>query len=161
MCLLAVALRLSPPPASLREAQVRLLRSGPRVRVGLWPTNTALPPARPHPRPPIPSLPIPPHPRPSSHTPSSTTRSTSVVQSPHVFKPPFQHSVKSPVVPVATASPSVAIPHCNFITNAILAIELTSQPGRKRGNQGNEGNWAREPTSSGQGTWDQGKMGEW
>ena len=74
MCLLAVALRLSPPPASLREGRARLLRSGPRVHVGLWPTNTALPLARPHPRPPIPSLPLHPHapsspPHPLQHHP--------------------------------------------------------------------------------------------
>jgi hypothetical protein len=86
MRLLAVALRLSPPPALLREGRARLLRSDPRVRVGLWPTNTALPLAPHHPRLPILSLPMlsharlnPPHPL-QHHPPGLSRAATPSVQ---------------------------------------------------------------------------------
>ena len=130
------------PPNSLREARAPLLRSGPRVRVGLWPTNTALPLVRHHPRPPILSLPrLPPSISGLPTPPPARPPRPQSCSDPFMLKLPNQRRDKSPASPGTSAAPFFEIPPRNFAANDCLTIEPKSQPGRKRGNQGKPRNW--------------------
>ena len=132
---------MSPPPDLAPRSSGAAPALRPARRVGPWPTNTVLPPARPHPRPPIFSLPLLP---PSffgfpTPPPAPPARPQSCSQ-PFMLKPPNQHRDKSPASRTTTETRFVAIPPRNFAAIDYLTIEPKTQPGRKRGNQGNQGN---------------------
>ena len=123
------------PPTSLREVRAPLLRSDPHVRVGPWPTTTALPLARPHPRPSILSLPphspsfsLPPHPR--HPTPPDLSRAAN----PHV-QVATSAPRQNPSIPNPAGRTTCFMPPCNPASKLNLSIEPKSQPGWKPRNQ--------------------------